>query len=86
MLAAKNDSKINGERIDSLLFLFWHRRGSTCAWRRNFCAFTWRHLCAPLCCEASCVDRWPFTTEAHLAGARCNGAATARTNAAANLV
>jgi hypothetical protein len=43
-------------------------------------------LCATFRRGACCVYRWTFATEAHLAGACCNGAATACANATPNLV
>jgi hypothetical protein len=86
MLGTERDGKINRERIDAFVHRFCRLCGSAGTRRSDLCTLSWGHLCATFRCRTSCVDRWPFTTETHLTGARCHGAAAAGTNAAANLV
>jgi hypothetical protein len=86
VLGAEGDGKVNGEGIYALARLSDHLRGSARARRGHLCALTRGHLCTTLGCRTRCVYGWTFATEAHLTGARCNGAATAGTNATANLV
>jgi len=46
VLGAKGDGKVNGERIDPLVYLRRYLRGSTRARRGRLCALAWGHLCA----------------------------------------
>jgi hypothetical protein len=86
MLGTERDGKINRERIDAFVHRFCRLCGSAGTRRSDLCTLSWGHLCATFRCGAGRVDRWPFTTETHLTGARCHGATAAGTNAAANLV